>query len=128
MEQVIAVIADSGNPASAALHRACGFTEAGLLRNVGRKHGRRIDTLLMQHDLTAAAPPYATVGRPRNTGPPHGPNTAYGTLLRQRQEAVRVALGVGVEPDKVALVVDAVDRGRARAADVHAGEVAVAAR
>jgi phosphinothricin acetyltransferase len=54
-EQVIAVIADSGNPASAALHRACGFTEAGRLRNVGRKHGRRIDTLLMQHDLTSAA-------------------------------------------------------------------------
>jgi phosphinothricin acetyltransferase len=54
VEQVIAVIADSGNPASAALHRACGFTEAGLLRNVGRKHGRLIDTLLMQHDLTAA--------------------------------------------------------------------------
>ena len=54
-EQVIAVIADSGSPASAALHRACGFTEAGLLRNVGRKHGRLIDTLLMQHDLTAPA-------------------------------------------------------------------------
>jgi phosphinothricin acetyltransferase len=52
VEQVIAVIADSGNPASATLHRACGFTEAGLLRNVGRKHGRLIDTLLMQHDLT----------------------------------------------------------------------------
>jgi phosphinothricin acetyltransferase len=54
-EQVIAVIADSGSPASAALHRACGFTEAGLLRGVGRKHGRVIDTLLMQRDLTAAA-------------------------------------------------------------------------
>jgi phosphinothricin acetyltransferase len=52
VEQVIAVIADSGIPASAALHRACGFTEAGRLRNVGRKHGRLIDTLLMQHDLT----------------------------------------------------------------------------
>lgn len=52
VEQMIAVIADSGNPASAALHRACGFTEVGRLRNVGRKHGRLIDTLLMQHDLT----------------------------------------------------------------------------
>lgn len=51
VEQMIAVIADSGNPASAALHRACGFTEAGRLRNVGRKHGRLIDTLLMQHEL-----------------------------------------------------------------------------
>jgi L-amino acid N-acyltransferase YncA len=53
VEQMIAVIADSGNPASVALHRACGFTVAGRLRNVGRKHGRLIDTLLMQHDLTA---------------------------------------------------------------------------
>ncbi len=52
VEQVIAVIADSGSPASAGLHSACGFTEAGRLRNVGRKHGRRIDTLLMQRDLT----------------------------------------------------------------------------
>jgi L-amino acid N-acyltransferase YncA len=51
-EQVIAVIADSGSPVSQALHRACGFTEAGRLRKVGRKHGRLIDTLLMQYDVT----------------------------------------------------------------------------
>jgi L-amino acid N-acyltransferase YncA len=51
-EQMIAVIADSGDPASAALHHACGFTDAGRLRSVGRKHGRLLDTLLMQHDLT----------------------------------------------------------------------------
>lgn len=50
-EQMIAVIADSGDPASAALHRACGFTEAGLLRAVGSKHGRVIDTRLFQCDL-----------------------------------------------------------------------------
>jgi L-amino acid N-acyltransferase YncA len=50
--QVIAVIADSGDPASVALHRACGYTEAGRLRGVGRKHGRFIDTVLMQRDLT----------------------------------------------------------------------------
>lgn len=50
--QMIAVIADSGNPASIALHRACGFTDADRLRKVGHKHGRVIDTLLMQHDLT----------------------------------------------------------------------------
>jgi L-amino acid N-acyltransferase YncA len=53
VEQMIAVIADSGHPASVALHRACGFTDAGRLRNVGRKHGRLIDTLLMQHGLAA---------------------------------------------------------------------------
>jgi len=53
VEQMIAVIADTGDPASIGLHRACGFTDAGRLCNVGRKNGRVIDTLLMQHDLTA---------------------------------------------------------------------------
>jgi L-amino acid N-acyltransferase YncA len=53
VEQMIAVIADSGNPASIALHRACGFTDAGRLHKVGRKHGRLLDTLLMQHELSA---------------------------------------------------------------------------
>ncbi len=53
VEQMIAVIADSGNPASIGLHHACGFTDAGRLRKVGRKHGRVIDTVLMQCDLTA---------------------------------------------------------------------------
>jgi L-amino acid N-acyltransferase YncA len=56
VEQLIAVIADSGDPASVALHRACGFTEAGRLRGVGRKHGRLLDTLLMQHELAPATP------------------------------------------------------------------------
>jgi phosphinothricin acetyltransferase len=46
--QVIAVIADTGDPASVALHRACGFTEAGRLSGVGYKHGRWIDTVLLQ--------------------------------------------------------------------------------
>jgi phosphinothricin acetyltransferase len=50
--QVIAVIADTGDEASAALHRALGFTDAGRLAGVGRKHGRWVDTLLMQRDLT----------------------------------------------------------------------------
>ena len=49
--QVIAVIADTGSDASAALHRRFGFTRAGLLSGVGRKHGRWIDTLLMQREL-----------------------------------------------------------------------------
>jgi L-amino acid N-acyltransferase YncA len=54
VRQVIAVIADTGDPASAALHRACGFTDAGRLKEVGDKHGRRIDTLLMQRGLGPA--------------------------------------------------------------------------
>jgi phosphinothricin acetyltransferase len=49
--QVIAVIADTGSDASAALHRRFGFAEAGRLCGVGRKHGRWIDTVLMQREL-----------------------------------------------------------------------------
>ncbi|GAA0338410.1 GNAT family N-acetyltransferase [Micropruina glycogenica] len=44
---VIAVIA-SPNPASAALHRSLGFEQAGVLRRVGYKFGRRIDTEFWQ--------------------------------------------------------------------------------
>lgn len=49
--QMIAVIADTGEPQSAALHRAFGFTAAGRLAAVGYKHGRWIDTLLMQRAI-----------------------------------------------------------------------------
>ncbi len=49
--QVIAVIADTESDASAALHRRFGFTEAGRLAGVGHKHGRWIDTVLMQRAL-----------------------------------------------------------------------------
>ena len=55
VRQVIAVIADTGDPASVGLHRACGFTDAGRLTGVGFKHGRWIDTLLMQRTLASAA-------------------------------------------------------------------------
>jgi L-amino acid N-acyltransferase YncA len=51
VRQVIAVIADSGDPASVALHRACGFADAGRLRRVGYKHGRWVDTVLLQREL-----------------------------------------------------------------------------
>ncbi|MET8340342.1 N-acetyltransferase family protein [Streptosporangium canum] len=52
MHRMIAVIADAGDGASAALHHRFGFTEAGRLTDVGYKHGRWIDTLLMQRSLT----------------------------------------------------------------------------
>ena len=54
IRQVIAVIADTGDPASVGLHRACGFTEVGRLNGVGFKHGLWIDTLLMQRTLGTA--------------------------------------------------------------------------
>ena len=54
MEQVIAVIVDTGDPASEALHRSAGFNDAGRLTKVGYKHGQWIDTVLMQISLGAA--------------------------------------------------------------------------
>lgn len=51
--QMVAVIGDSGNAASIALHRKVGFEHAGVLRSVGFKHGRWIDTVLMQRPLGA---------------------------------------------------------------------------
>jgi phosphinothricin acetyltransferase len=50
--QSIAVIADGGDPASQALHRALGFVEVGRLRQVGFKHGRWLDVVLMQAPLS----------------------------------------------------------------------------
>lgn len=63
VRQVIAVIADTGNDASEALHARFGFTKAGALTEVGYKHGRWIDTLLMQRQLARRSParaPYAS--------------------------------------------------------------------
>lgn len=54
--QVIALVAESGTPASMALHRAAGFQEVGRLRAVGHKHGRWIDVSLMQATLAPPAP------------------------------------------------------------------------
>ncbi|OBJ42730.1 acetyltransferase [Mycolicibacterium mucogenicum] len=51
VREVIAVIADSGDPSSVALHKKLGFDEAGRLRQVGHKHGRDIDTVLLQCSL-----------------------------------------------------------------------------
>lgn len=56
---MVAVIGDSGNAASIALHAALGFTHAGLLPGTGWKHGRWVDTVLMTRALGEgmAAPP-----------------------------------------------------------------------
>jgi L-amino acid N-acyltransferase YncA len=54
--QVIAVIADGDGDSSAstALHHAAGFTRVGCLRDVGFKHNRWIDVVLMQASLIAS--------------------------------------------------------------------------
>jgi len=53
--QMIAVIGDSNQAASIALHESAGFHHAGNLENVGFKHGRWLDTVLMQIALGSGA-------------------------------------------------------------------------
>ena len=57
--QIIAVIGDSKQAASIALHRRAGFRLVGNFENVGFKHGRWLDSVLMQRALGdgATTPP-----------------------------------------------------------------------
>lgn len=49
--QMIAVIGDSRQAASIGLHRNAGFTFVGTIHSVGYKHGRWLDSVLMQRAL-----------------------------------------------------------------------------
>jgi len=53
--QMVAVIGDSGNQASVRLHAALGFVRIGIQPAVGFKHGRWVDSVLMQRTLGAGA-------------------------------------------------------------------------
>lgn len=57
--QIIAVIGDSANAPSIQLHRALGFTYCGVIHSIGFKHGRWLDSVIMQRAIGAgdAAPP-----------------------------------------------------------------------
>ena len=57
LKQMVAVIGDSFNAASIAVHRGAGFEMVGILRQVGFKHGRWVDTVLMQRSLGGARTP-----------------------------------------------------------------------
>lgn len=58
---MVAVIGDSGNAASIGLHKALGFSHAGLLPNVGWKQQRWLDSVFMTRPLGPgpSAPPTA---------------------------------------------------------------------
>jgi phosphinothricin acetyltransferase len=49
--QMYAVIGDSANTGSIAVHRACGFRAIGLMRSAGWKFGQWRDVVLMQRAL-----------------------------------------------------------------------------
>jgi L-amino acid N-acyltransferase YncA len=53
--QMIAVIGDSAQTPSIALHEAAGFRRVGTFAAVGYKFGRWLDSVLMQRALGAAA-------------------------------------------------------------------------
>ena len=50
--QMVAVVGDSANTASIRLHTRLGFREVGVLRSVGRKFDRWLDTVLLQRELS----------------------------------------------------------------------------
>jgi len=52
LRQMIAVIGDSAHVASIHLHERCGFRLIGVLASVGYKHGRWLDSVLMQRALS----------------------------------------------------------------------------
>lgn len=66
--QVVAVIGDSENTGSIALHSRAGFTHAGTMRAVGFKLGRWVDIVMMQKALnggdTTVPPPAGAWGLP----------------------------------------------------------------
>ena len=50
---MVAIVGDSANSASIALHKRFGFDPVGTLRSVGFKHGRWVDTPILQRALGA---------------------------------------------------------------------------
>jgi L-amino acid N-acyltransferase YncA len=52
--QMLGVIGDSANTASVAVHAAVGFRLIGTFQSIGFKHGRWLDTVLMQRALGSA--------------------------------------------------------------------------
>ena len=55
MRQIIAVIGDSNNLGSIALHRNLGFEQTGLIKSAGWKFGRWLDVVMMQKQLGLGA-------------------------------------------------------------------------
>ena len=53
LRQMVAIIGDFANHASIGLHAALGFERTGVLRSVGFKHGRWVDSVVMQRALGA---------------------------------------------------------------------------
>lgn len=53
--QMVAIIGNSENIASIRLHARLGFRQVGIFESVGFKHGRWLDTVIMQRELGEGA-------------------------------------------------------------------------
>jgi len=51
LRQMVAVVGDSANLASIRLHEKLGFHRVGVLTNIGYKHDRWLDSVLLQREL-----------------------------------------------------------------------------
>ncbi|MBD7982623.1 GNAT family N-acetyltransferase [Oerskovia merdavium] len=51
VREVVAVVSDAESPASVVLHEKLDFRQVGRLERVGFKHGRWLDTVLLQRSL-----------------------------------------------------------------------------
>ncbi|MFQ5955565.1 MAG: GNAT family N-acetyltransferase [Kiloniellales bacterium] len=63
LRQMVAIIGDSTNAPSIELHASLGFRSVGVLRAIGFKHGRWVDTVLMQRPLGPGGKTVADPGR-----------------------------------------------------------------
>lgn len=52
LRELVGIVGDSGNVGSVRLHESCGFEIVGTLKNVGYKHERWLDTVILQKTLT----------------------------------------------------------------------------
>ncbi len=52
LRELVGIVGDSSNTGSVRLHESCGFEVVGTLKNVGYKHERWLDTVVMQKTLT----------------------------------------------------------------------------
>jgi phosphinothricin acetyltransferase len=55
LRRLVAVIGDSANQGSIALHAACGFERTGMLPGMGWKFGRWLDLVFMQRPLNGGS-------------------------------------------------------------------------
>jgi len=100
--QMIAIVGDSANAGSIALHRRFGFDPAGVLKSVGYKSGRWVDTPILQ--------------RPLGTGDAKPPAFRSDLLVSRRRRSILLCRPRPIDDDRLpAATVSGYPRTRASA-------------